>query len=59
MSIEAHLKELENKRQALKEKLEAALTHPSIDDLEVAEIKRQKLHLKDLITKLQDDSAAA
>ncbi len=59
MSIEAHLRELENKRQALKEKLEERLTHPSVDDLEIAEIKRQKLHLKDEINRLQTDIAAA
>lgn len=59
MSIEAHLRELENKRQALKEKLEAAMAHPSVDDLEVSEIKRQKLHLKDMITKLRSEMAAA
>jgi hypothetical protein len=57
MAIEAHLKELESKRQALKEKLERMLAHPSVDDLEVAEIKRQKLHLKDEISKLQADAA--
>ena len=59
MAIEAHLKELETKRQALKEKLERLLAHPSVDDLEVAEVKRQKLHLKDEIAKLQGSIAAA
>jgi len=59
MSIETHLEELESKRQALKEKLEESLTHPSVDDLEIAEIKRQKLHLKDEITKLQTEISAA
>ena len=59
MSIETHLEQLESKRQALKEKLQERLTHPSVDDLEIAEIKRQKLHLKDEITKLQTEIAAA
>ena len=59
MSIEAHLKELESKRQALKEQLEEKLSHPSVDDLEIAEIKRQKLHLKDEIIRLQTEIAAA
>jgi len=59
MSIETHLEELENKRQALKEKLEDCLAHPSVDDLEIAEIKRQKLHLKDEIAKLQSELAAS
>jgi hypothetical protein len=59
MSIETHLKELESKRQVLKNKLEERLTHPSVDDLEISEIKRQKLHLKDEIARLQSDIAAA
>lgn len=59
MSIESHLKNLESKRQLLKEKLEEKLSHPSVDDLEIAEIKRQKLHLKDQINKLQSEIAAA
>ena len=59
MAIESHLRELEAKRQELKEKLEESLSHPSVDDLEIAEIKRQKLHLKDEIAKLQAEIAAA
>jgi len=59
MSIETHLIKLESKRQALKEKLEKKLSHPSVDDLEITEIKRQKLHLKDEITRLQTEIAAA
>lgn len=59
MSIETHLEKLETKRQALKEKLEKKLAHPSVDDLEIADIKRQKLHLKDEITRLQTEIAAA
>jgi len=53
MSVETHLETLENKRQVLKDKLEECLAHPSADDLEIADIKRQKLHLKDEIAKLQ------
>lgn len=59
MSIETHLEELESKRQALKVKLEERLSHPSVDDLEIADIKRQKLHLKDEINRLQTEIAAA
>ncbi len=59
MSIETHLEKLESKRQALKEILEEKLSHPSADALEIAEIKRQKLHLKDEITRLQTEIAAA
>jgi len=59
MSIETHLAKLESKRQALKTKLEEKLSHPSVDDLEITDIKRQKLHLKDEIARLQSEIAAA
>lgn len=59
MSIEAHLKELENKHQILKEKLEDSRSHPSIDDLELNELKRQKLQLKDEIARLQTQNQVA
>lgn len=59
MSIEAHLESLERKRDELKAKLEDILTHPSVDDTTIAEIKRQKLILKDEITKIQTDLEAA
>jgi len=59
MSLETHLERLESKRQALKTKLEDCLSHPSVDDLEIASIKRQKLHLKDEIARLQTEIAAA
>lgn len=59
MSIKAHLESLERKRDELKAKLEDFLTHPSVDDLAIAEIKRQKLELKDQITKIQTSMEAA
>lgn len=59
MSIEAHLESLERKRDELKVKLEDSLTHPSVDDLAIAELKRQKLVLKDEITKIQTNMEAA
>ena len=59
MSIKAHLEALERKRDELKAKLEDILTHPSVDDLAIAEIKRQKLVLKDQITKIQSTMEAA
>ncbi len=59
MSIEAHLESLERKRDELKAKLEDFLTHPSTDDLAIAELKRQKLLLKDEITKIQTNIEAA
>jgi hypothetical protein len=53
MTTSAHLDQIERKYQALKDQIEEARQHPSIDDLELAELKRQKLHLKDELERLR------
>ena len=55
MAIESHLAELERRHQALEQEINEALTHPSTDDLTVAELKRRKLHVKDEIARLRQD----
>ena len=55
MSIQAHLAELERRHQALENEISEALTHPSTDDLKVAELKRRKLQVKDEIARLSLD----
>jgi hypothetical protein len=55
MAIESHLAELERKHQALKQAISEALTHPSTDDLTVAELKRRKLYVKDEIARLRQE----
>ena len=59
MSIQAHLAELERKHQALETELADAMTHPSIDDVTIAELKRRKLHVKDEIARLKHDETAS
>jgi hypothetical protein len=56
MAIESHLAELERRHQALEQELTEALSHPSIDGLEIAELKRKKLHVKDAIARLKQDA---
>jgi hypothetical protein len=56
MSIEAHLAELERRHRSLEAEINAARAHPSIDDLEIAELKRRKLLVKDEIARLQLDT---
>ena len=56
MAIESHLAELEKRHQALEQEISEALTHPSIDDLRVAERKRRKLHVKDEIARLKQEA---
>ena len=55
MSNQAHLAELERKHHALEQEINDALAHPSSDALQVAELKRRKLQVKDEIVRLQQD----
>lgn len=55
MAVESHLAELERRHQALEQEISEALTHPSADDLKVAELKRRKLHVKDEIARLRQE----
>ena len=55
MAIDSHLAELERRHQALEQEISEALSHPSIDDLAIAELKRRKLHVKDEIMRLRQN----
>lgn len=52
MAISSHLQELKKKHARLEAKVEEALRHPSSDDLEIATMKKQKLRLKEEISRL-------
>ena len=54
MSTEAHLAELERRHRALEVEIAEARAHPWIDNLEIAQLKRRKLLLKDKIARLQN-----
>ena len=56
MAIESHLAELEKRHRALEAEITEALTHPSIDALQIAELKRKKLHVKDEIARLRQEA---
>ena len=53
MALSAHLAELSERHKVLEKKLEEAMSHPSVDTLELSQLKREKLKLKDEITRLQ------
>jgi hypothetical protein len=53
MAIQAHLVELERKHKILEDELHEALVHLSTDDLQIAELKRRKLMVKDQIERLK------
>lgn len=57
MPLQTNLSELERRHQALEREIQDAMSHPSSDDLKVAELKRRKLQLKDEITKLRKSDA--
>jgi len=48
-----NLAELERRHRALEAEIIEARAHPSIDDLQIAELKRRKLLVKDKIARLQ------
>lgn len=53
MTIEAHIETLEKKHGVLEQQLHSAMLHPSTHDTEIAELKRQKLRVKDQIERLR------
>ena len=55
MAIESHLAELERRHQALENEISDALAHPSADDLQIVQLKRKKLHVKDEIARLRHE----
>ena len=57
MSMQTHLAELELRHKALEAELSEAQQHPSIDDLQILELKRRKLHLKDEIARLRTETS--
>jgi hypothetical protein len=56
MAIESHLAELEKRHEALEQQIVEALSHPSTDDLQLLELKRRKLHVKDEIARLRHET---
>lgn len=55
MSMQSHLAELERRHQEMERKIEDAQLHPSTDSLELADMKRQKLKIKDEIERIRQD----
>ena len=52
MSLSSHVDELRKKHQNLSEQVEVALRSPGYADLSIAEMKKQKLRLKEEISRL-------
>jgi hypothetical protein len=52
MSLHSHLSELRRKHESLSAKIEQEQRHPGSDDLSIATLKKEKLRLKEEITRL-------
>lgn len=53
MSLETHLEELQRKHGDIDREIGEAMAHPSVDDLDIATLKRRKLAIKDEIERLR------
>lgn len=52
MSVASHVQELRKKHQSLSDAVERAQRSPGVDDLAIAQMKKEKLRLKEEITRL-------
>lgn len=52
MSLSSHLQELKKKHQSLETAVAEAQRAPGVDGLRIAELKKQKLRIKEEITRL-------
>lgn len=57
MSLTSHLNELKKKHDQLSEAVELAQRSPATDDLEIAQMKKKKLQLKEEITRIESETA--
>ena len=53
MTIEARIRELGNRHRMLDQTIQKELTRPSVDTLQVRELKQRKLRLKEEISSLE------
>jgi hypothetical protein len=54
MSVESHIVELNRKHSELEKRIAETKNHPSHDPLELVDLKRRKLLLKDEIERMKD-----
>ena len=54
MGADARIAELTLRHQSLEETIEAEISRPSSNDIKIAALKKEKLRLKDEITRLTD-----
>ncbi len=52
MSLSSHIEQLRKKHQTLSEAVEAAQRYPGMNDTELSQLKKQKLMVKEEISRL-------
>ncbi|WP_374272659.1 YdcH family protein [Paenirhodobacter enshiensis] len=58
MSMTSHITELRRKHEVLSDQVNRALKSPGADALTIAALKREKLRIKDQISRLEQPAAA-
>lgn len=53
MILDGHIGELSEKHKKLEELIEIEMSHPDWNELRVAALKKQKLHIKDELERLK------
>ena len=53
MALDAHVAELSDKHRALEKRIENEMARPSVNSLEIAALKREKLRIKDELERLK------
>jgi hypothetical protein len=53
MAVEGHIRELADKHRKLQEQIDAEMAHSGWDEMRIAELKKEKLRLKDELERLR------
>ena len=53
MAVEGHIRELADKHRKLQEQIDAEMAHTGWDEVRIAELKKEKLRLKDELERLR------
>ena len=56
MTLAGHLAELSEKHRTLETRIQEELARPGSDDLQIIRLKKEKLRVKEEMTKLQGNS---
>ena len=57
MALDAHVTELSKKHRALELEIETEMARPSVDNLKITRLKREKLQIKDELERLRAEEA--